>query len=132
MAREPDIRLLEGEELSDRERAHRLVPKLRALADENRAVLALLLAERPRTVKELQEATGLSQTLISHHLRPLREQALVKVIPRGRSNVYAICCEEFGTPVRWLASLAALTPEGARASCLSRDMEDGNDVRQVD
>lgn len=132
MARELDIRLLEGEELSDRERARRLVPKLRALADENRAVLALLLAERPRTVKELQEVTGLSQTLISHHLRPLREQALVKVIPRGRSNVYAICCEEFGTPVRWLASLAALTSEGARASCLSRDMEDGNDVRQVD
>ncbi|REE99933.1 regulatory ArsR family protein [Thermomonospora umbrina] len=126
--RELDVRLLEGEELSNQERARRLVPKLKALADEHRVVLALLLAERPRTVKELQEATGLSQTLISHHLKPLREQALVKVMPRGRSNVYALCCEEFGTPVRWLASLAALTPEGAQACCLSEDEEVGPDV----
>lgn len=126
MARELDVRLLEGEELSNKERARRLVPKLKALADENRAILALLLAERPRTVKELQEATGLSQTLISHHLRPLREEALVRVVPRGRSNVYSLCCEEFGMPVRWLASLAALTPEGAQACCLSD--EDGEGV----
>lgn len=126
MVRELDVRLLEGEELSNKERARRLVPKLKALADENRAILALLLAERPRTVKELQEATGLSQTLISHHLRPLREEALVRVVPRGRSNVYALCCEEFGMPVRWLASLAALTPEGAQACCLSD--EDGESI----
>ncbi|PZG56657.1 ArsR family transcriptional regulator [Spongiactinospora gelatinilytica] len=123
MVRELDVRLLEGEELSNQERARRLVPKLRALADENRAVLALLIAERPRTVRELQDATGMSQTLVSHHLRPLREQGLVKVIPRGRSNVYTLCCEELGTPVRWLASLAALTPEGAQACCLS-DLDD--------
>lgn len=127
--RELDVRLLEGEELSNQERARRLVPKLRALADENRAILALLLAERPRTVKELQEATGMSQTLISHHLRPLREQALVKIVPRGRSNVYSLCCEELGTPVRWLASLAALTPEGAQACCLSDDEGENEDVR---
>lgn len=128
MIRELDVSLLEGGELSSQERARRLVPKLRALADESRVVLALLLAERPRTVKELQEATGLGQTLISHHLRLLREQALVKVIPRGRSNVYALCCEEFGTPVRWLASLAALTSEGVQACRLSEKRENGNDV----
>lgn len=124
MVKELDVRLFDGEELSNRERARRLVPKLKALADENRAILALLLAERPRTVKELQEATGLSQTLVSHHLRPLREEALVKVVPRGRSNVYALCCEELGMPVRWLASLAALTPEGAQACCLSEEDPD--------
>jgi DNA-binding transcriptional ArsR family regulator len=130
MRKELDVLLLGGNELSSRELARRLVPKLRALADENRVVLALLLAERPRTVKELQEATGLSQTLISHHLRPLREQGLVKVMPRGRSNIYDLCCEELGTPVRWLASLAALTPEGAQACCLSEeDEENSTDVR---
>ena len=128
MPKELDVLLLAGDELSNQERARRLVPKLRALADEHRVILALLLAERPRTVKEMQEATGLSQTLISHHLRPLREQALVKVMPRGRSNVYALCCEELGTPVRWLASLAALTPEGAQACCLSDRQEQNDDV----
>lgn len=48
--------------LSESERAQMLAPKLRALADETRLTLILLIAQRPRTVKELQEATGLSQT----------------------------------------------------------------------
>ncbi|MFB6520426.1 ArsR/SmtB family transcription factor [Streptomyces sp. NPDC056401] len=47
-----------------------MTTKLRALGDETRLTLMLLIAERPRTVKELQEATGLSQTLVSHHLAP--------------------------------------------------------------
>jgi len=55
-----------GQWLSERERAQVLAPKLRALADETRLTLILLIAQRPRTVKELQEATGLSQTLVSH------------------------------------------------------------------
>lgn len=112
-----DISLLAPAELTDRERARVLVPKLKALADENRLTIALLLAERPRTVKELQEATGMSQTLVSHHLAPLRQQQLVTAEPQGRSNIYSLCCEELAGPVRWLATLAALAPEGVRACC---------------
>ncbi|WP_424217769.1 ArsR/SmtB family transcription factor (plasmid) [Streptomyces sp. BI20] len=102
--------------LSEGDRARLLAPKLRALGDETRLTLMLLIAERPRTVKELQEATGLSQTLVSHHLAPLREQELISSKPRGRSNVYSLCCAELGGPVQLLASLAAQAPEGA-ASC---------------
>lgn len=113
-----DVATLPTEELTSRDLARAVVPRFKALADENRLTLLLLLAERPRTVKELQEASGLSQTLVSHHLAPLRELELVKVEPRGRANVYTLCCEEFGQPVRWLATLAAMTPEGAEACCL--------------
>lgn len=116
-----DVATLPTEELTSRELARAVVPRFKALADENRLTLLLLLAERPRTVKELQEASGLSQTLVSHHLAPLRELGLVMVEPRGRANVYTLCCEEFGQPVRWLATLAAMTPEGAEACCLSAD-----------
>ena len=84
-----------------------LVPKLKAIADETRLTLLLLIAERPRTVKELQEATGLSQTLVSHHLGPLRDQELVSMAPRGRSNVYSLCCEALTEPVQLLVNLAA-------------------------
>ncbi len=77
----------------------------------------LLLAEGPRSVRELPESTGLGQTLVSHHVAPLREQGLVTVVPRGRSNVYSLCCEALAGPVRLLATLAALTPEGAQACC---------------
>ena len=97
--------------------AGELAPKLKALGDENRLMIALLLLERPKTVKELQKDTGLSQTLVSHHLKPLREQELVSVVPRGRSNVYTLCCEELAETVRMLATIAGSTPEGAEACC---------------
>jgi len=99
------------------ERARELAPKLKALGDETRLTIALLLLERPMTVKELQEATGLGQTLVSHHLKPLREQELVSAIPRGRSNVYTLCCEELADVVRGLAAVATATTEGAEACC---------------
>lgn len=94
-----------------------LVPKLKALADENRLALLLLLAEHPRTVRELTDASGLNQTLVSHHLAFLREQGLVSITPRGRANIYTLCCDELAAPVQLLASLAALTPEGTTACC---------------
>jgi DNA-binding transcriptional ArsR family regulator len=110
-----DVRTLELATVG--ERARLLVPKLKALADENRLTLVLLLADRPRTVRELTDASGLNQTLVSHHLAFLRERELVAVTPRGRANVYSLCCAELAEPVRLLASLAALTPEGAAACC---------------
>jgi len=112
-----DVDLLPASDLSDRDLARLLAPKLKALADETRLHLMLLLAERPRIVRELQEETGLGQTLVSHHLGMLKEQGLVSVTARGRSNVYALCCDQLADPVRVLASLAALTPEGAAACC---------------
>jgi DNA-binding transcriptional ArsR family regulator len=124
MAAVLDVSTLPESERSSRDLARRVVPTFKALADENRLTLLLLLAERSRTVKELQEASGLSQTLVSHHLAPLREQGLVSVEPRGRANVYTLCCEELGPPVRWLATLAAMTPEGAE-SCCPATPEDG-------
>lgn len=93
-------------------------PRLKALGDETRLTIALLLAQQPRSVKELQELTGLSQTLVSHHLRPLRERGLVVATPRGRSNVYSLCCDELGGVVQCLASLAAGTAKGV-AACRS-------------
>ena len=100
-----------------RERARTLVPTLKALADENRLAIVLALATRPHTVRELTDATGMTQTLVSHHLAALREAGLVVATPRGRANVYRLCCEELAAPVQLLASLAAVTPEGAQACC---------------
>ncbi|MCI0386142.1 helix-turn-helix transcriptional regulator [Streptomyces sp. CNQ085] len=87
---------------------------LRAMADETRLTLLLLLADRSRTVKELHQATGLSRTLISHHLAPLREQKLVGVFPQGRSNVYSLRCSALRGPSQLLAALAAVSPDDTR------------------
>jgi DNA-binding transcriptional ArsR family regulator len=118
MRQDLDVRLLDDLGLnSPAEQAQLLAPQLKALSDPNRLHLLLLLAERPHTVRELTDAAGMSQTLVSHHLAPLREQGLVIVTPKGRSNVYALCCEALAGPVKLLATLAAMTPEGADACC---------------
>lgn len=113
-----DVRTLDLAAAPDlRQRARELVPTLKALADEHRLAIVLLLASGPHTVRELTDATGLSQTLVSHHLAALREAGLVTSTPRGRANVYRLCCEELAAPVQLLASLAAVTREGAQACC---------------
>ncbi|SOD94387.1 ArsR/SmtB family transcription factor [Blastococcus haudaquaticus] len=99
------------------ERAQLLAPQLKAMGDPNRLHLLLLLAEGPHSVRELTDASGMSQTLVSHHLAPLREHGLVTLTPKGRSNVYSLCCEALAGPVKLLATLAAMTPEGADACC---------------
>ncbi|MBB4736121.1 helix-turn-helix transcriptional regulator [Micrococcus cohnii] len=104
-------------DLSARDHARLLTPLLKSLADENRLTLMLTLADGPHTNKQLQEATGLSQALVSHHIATLRTAGLISVLPEGRSNLYAICCEQLAAPVQWLAHLATLTPEGQRACC---------------
>lgn len=121
--------LLQATDLTDQDRARLLAPKLKALADETRLTIVLLLAERPRTVRELQDAMGLGQTVVSHHLAPLREQGLVSVAARGRANVYTLCCEQLGDPVRLLATLATLTPEGV-ASCCAQESVDASDIEE--
>ena len=118
MAQDLGVRLLDtGSLTSAAAQAQLLAPQLKALSDPNRLHLLLLLAERPRSVRELTDAAGMSQTLVSHHLAPLREQRLVTVTPKGRSNVYSLCCDALAGPVRLLATLAAQTPEGAEACC---------------
>ena len=89
--------------------ARRLVPVLKALADMNRLAIVLELAQRERSVTELTEIFGLSQTLVSHHLKVLRDCRLVTVTAIGRSNVYAICCDELAEPIRLLTSVVAPT-----------------------
>ncbi len=90
--------------------ARRLAPVLKALSDENRLAIMLAIAQRERSVRDLTEAVGLPQTLVSHHLKALRDTGLVEATARGRSNVYAMCCDALAEPVRLLAALAAAEP----------------------
>ncbi len=74
MTQDLDVRLLGVDELtSPADRARLLAPQLKALGDPNRLHLVLLLADGPATVRELTDASGMGQTLVSHHLAPLRE-----------------------------------------------------------
>ncbi|MFI6082819.1 metalloregulator ArsR/SmtB family transcription factor [Streptomyces sp. NPDC051217] len=61
-----------------------------ALADAARWRIVELLAERPRSVGELAELTGLRQPQTTKHLQTLARVGLVTVFPLGQRRVYAV------------------------------------------
>lgn len=67
-----------------------ILSALQALADGNRLRIVEVLRRGERCVCEIQEAVGLSQSLLSHHLRALREAGLVRDRREGRWVHYAL------------------------------------------
>jgi uncharacterized protein YndB with AHSA1/START domain/DNA-binding transcriptional ArsR family regulator len=61
-----------------------------ALGDGARWRIVELLAERPRSVGELAELTGLRQPQATKHLQTLARAGLVTVFPLGQRRVYAV------------------------------------------
>jgi uncharacterized protein YndB with AHSA1/START domain len=61
-----------------------------ALGDGARWRIVELLAQRPRSVGELAELTGLRQPQTTKHLQTLARAGLVTVFPLGQRRVYAI------------------------------------------
>jgi ArsR family transcriptional regulator len=76
-------------DVDDRARALAAL-RFRALGDETRLRLLEILAAGERCVADLMEALGLGQSLVSHHLRALREAGLVTVRRDGRWVYYTI------------------------------------------
>ena len=64
--------------------------RFRALGDETRIRLLEQLTAGERNVGDLMELMGLGQSLISHHLRSLREAGLVRDRRDGRWVYYSI------------------------------------------
>jgi ArsR family transcriptional regulator len=58
--------------------AERFAEQLRALAEPNRLRIIALLRDSEHCVCEIESAMGLSQSLISNHLRVLRRAGLVR------------------------------------------------------
>jgi len=69
---------------------------LRALASENRLAIVHELTEGTRCVHELVEALGVSQSLVSQHLRVLRGAHVVRSERRGRELAYSLADEHIG------------------------------------
>ena len=61
-----------------------------ALGTVSRLRILLSLVDGARTVTETVEATGLSQPLVSQHLKTLRGLRLVRVRRCGREAFYAV------------------------------------------
>ena len=72
----------------------------RVLASPSRLAIGDLLADGEHVVHQLTEATGLSQPLVSQHLRVLRDARLVRRVRRGREVAYALRDEHVAHIVR--------------------------------
>jgi ArsR family transcriptional regulator, lead/cadmium/zinc/bismuth-responsive transcriptional repressor len=62
----------------------------RLLGDPTRLGIALACLDGERTVGEIGDEVGQSQSLVSHHLRLLRTARIMRATRQGRNVAYAI------------------------------------------
>lgn len=65
-------------------------PALRALGNEDRLLIMFCLAKGSHSLRELEEATRLSPSLVSYHLSQLRGAGLVTTSTEGRRRRYQL------------------------------------------
>lgn len=64
--------------------------KLKTLADPTRLAVMRILLAGPRTVGGINAELGIEQSLLSHHLKVLREASLVSASRRGKGVQYCL------------------------------------------
>ncbi len=70
---------------------------LKILADETRLAVVRQLMAGPKHVGEINESLGLEQSLMSHHLKVLREAGLVNAERDGKAVLYSLSPEFQGS-----------------------------------
>lgn len=64
---------------------------MKQLANPNRLVILCQLVTQEKSVGELAESVGLSQSALSQHLAKMREAGLVDFEKRGQMVYYRLC-----------------------------------------
>ncbi len=64
--------------------------QLAVLADQTRLDVVRLLLEGPQRVKELNSVLCIEQSLLSHHLKVLRDSGIVEAERDGKSVLYRL------------------------------------------
>jgi DNA-binding transcriptional ArsR family regulator len=85
---------------------------LKALSDVNRLKIVMYIDGETRSVSEIIKDTGLSQTLVSFHLRALREAHIVTTEREGPFILYSLSDPNLGRSLIKLAKSAG--PNGNR------------------
>ncbi len=69
------------------------VTQLKVLADETRMMVLREIKDQGKTVSEINKKIKIDQSLLSHHLKILRDAGLVEVIRQGKFNLYKLSAE---------------------------------------
>lgn len=93
------------------------------IAEPNRRRLLDAMLAGPQPVTALVEAVGMSQPVVSKHLRVLRDAGLVSVQPDGQRRLYSVNARPLAELDEWLAPYREFWAE--RLDGLERHL-DGN------
>ncbi len=64
------------------------VRRLKVLADETRLLVLRITMGSPKTVSQINQQVQIDQSLLSHHLKVLRDAGLVFSVRQGKSVLY--------------------------------------------
>ncbi len=78
----------------------------RSLSDENRLRIILCVSCGKKSVSSIVEALGLSQPLVSHHLKELKRSLLVKIERNGPFIYYELVDHRILDVVKTLSTVA--------------------------
>ena len=96
------------------------VKKLRVLADQARLSVLGILMTGPKRVFEINEILEIEQSLLSHHLKVLRDEGFVETRRDGKSIVYRISKRAVTAASDQTLNLGCCTlsfdPKGARTA----------------
>jgi ArsR family transcriptional regulator len=85
----------------------------KVLGDANRLGIVLTIGSGNRSVSEIIDSTGLPQTLVSFHLKVLREARIVKTVRQGPFIFYSLAEPEL---LALLADLSTRLGVNARST----------------
>lgn len=88
----------------DADQTEMLAELFHLLGERNRLRIVLACLARPMPVGEIATSLGLSQSLVSHHLRLLRAARLLRGKRHGRQVIYGAADEHVRTVVADLAA----------------------------
>ena len=78
----------------------------KSLSDENRLRIILCVSRGKKSVSSIVEELGLSQPLVSHHLRELKRSLLVRIERNGPFIYYELVDNRILDVVRTLSTVA--------------------------
>ncbi len=102
-------------------RAAALAEVFHLMGDPSRLSILLFVLDGPRPVGEIAASTGLSASLVSHHLRLLRAGRLVRAARRGKQVFYTVDDDHIRSVITDMADHLA---EPGRARAALDAMED--------
>lgn len=89
---------------------------IKALGDANRLAIIHTIGKSSRSVTEIIQDTGLSQTLVSFHLRVMREKGIVRTRRDGPFIYYRLTTPELYDLIGELSRVAGIENDISRTT----------------